>query len=63
MAAEGYFKWNDGTPLTVSQENWNDGEPNNAEDEDCVERLENGRWNDLDCSFQRKVLCEKPANY
>ena len=44
-AQEGNFVWANGS--TSSYVNWNNGEPNNAGDEDFVEFLSNGLWNDL----------------
>ncbi|KAJ8950569.1 hypothetical protein NQ318_015702 [Aromia moschata] len=39
--------------------NWAAGEPNNAGgNEQCVEILRRGEWNDKDCATERFVLCE-----
>ncbi|XP_039270051.2 macrophage mannose receptor 1-like [Styela clava] len=55
---DGGWSWSDGSPF--SYVNWNSGEPNNVGGEDCAELyLENGRWNDLDCSAFRHFACEK----
>jgi hypothetical protein len=42
---EGTWRWVTGE--TYSYSNWNNGEPNNAGDEDYVQFVSNGRWNDL----------------
>eukprot|EP00058_Branchiostoma_floridae_P019221 XP_002604710.1 hypothetical protein BRAFLDRAFT_80319 [Branchiostoma floridae] len=38
---------------------WNVGEPNNVGDEDCVEVLQGGGWNDHSCSVSRPYICER----
>lgn len=62
--AENSFTWSDGSKFFSSEGNWYYGEPNNnGNNEDCVERLSDGRWNDLPCTgYPRKVLCERPVN-
>lgn len=48
-AADGSFKWDDGTPMTMGAAgHWHDGEPNNAQGgtEDRVEMHVNGLMND-----------------
>ncbi len=47
--------------------NWGVAEPNNYTNEeeaplgeDCVERLESGKWNDLNCANVRSYICEIP---
>ena len=42
---EGTWKWVTGE--TYSYTNWNSGEPNNSGNEDYVQFVTNGRWNDL----------------
>ena len=42
---EGTWRWVTGE--TYSYKNWNSGEPNNAGNEDYVQFVSNGRWNDL----------------
>ncbi len=55
---EGSFVWLDGSALTY-EDFWNGGEPNDYGDgEDCVQLLDNGRWNDIPCSAGSAVLCE-----
>ncbi|XP_029465327.1 mannose-binding protein-like [Rhinatrema bivittatum] len=54
---EGMFKYVTGEKLAFS--NWNLGEPNNSKDgEDCVEILNNGKWNDIPCSLTRLIICQ-----
>ncbi|XP_006880454.1 PREDICTED: mannose-binding protein C-like [Elephantulus edwardii] len=56
---EGQFL--DLTGRRVTYTNWNDGEPNDANSEDCVVLLRDGKWNDASCSSSFKVVCEFPA--
>jgi hypothetical protein len=42
---EGVWRWVTGE--TYSWGNWNSGEPNNAGDEDYIQFVGNGKWNDL----------------
>jgi hypothetical protein len=42
---EGTWRWVTGE--TYSYKNWNSGEPNNSNNEDYVQFVTNGRWNDL----------------
>ncbi len=42
---EGTWRWVTGESYSYS--NWNSGEPNNAGNEDYVQFVSNGRWNDL----------------
>lgn len=49
-----------GKPPPIEQ--WGEGEPNDAGgDEDCVEVLRNGRWNDAHCGVLRPFACEPRA--
>jgi hypothetical protein len=43
--SEGTWRWVTGE--TYSYKNWNSGEPNNAGNEDYVQFVSNGKWNDL----------------
>jgi hypothetical protein len=42
---EGQWRWVNGEPYTWG--NWNPGEPNNAGNEDYIQFVGNGKWNDL----------------
>jgi hypothetical protein len=42
---EGQWRWVTGEPFSWS--NWNSGEPNNAGNEDYIQFVSNGKWNDL----------------
>mmetsp|Transcript_23264 Transcript_23264/g.28539 ORF Transcript_23264/g.28539 Transcript_23264/m.28539 type:complete len:358 (+) Transcript_23264:113-1186(+) len=57
VTKEGTFKFapNGETP---GYTNWAPNEPNNLNNEDCVEILSNGQWNDLTCSHGRFYLCD-----
>ncbi|XP_053533496.1 C-type lectin domain family 6 member A [Ictalurus punctatus] len=58
-AAEGDWKWVDGTPLTTAF--WAEWEPNNVGEEDCAEIFSsNGNfWNDQKCSNNKHWICER----
>ena len=54
--AEGNYRWPDGTPLSFTF--WGGGEPNaDASDEDWVEMLPDGKWNDK-YAAGRCYVCE-----
>ncbi|XP_066304554.1 lymphocyte antigen 75-like [Branchiostoma lanceolatum] len=59
MSQEGSWQWTDGTPYSSTFTSWNPGEPNNVGDEDCVEVLQGGGWNDHSCSVSRPYICER----
>jgi len=57
--SEGEFTDLFGEPLLY--EHWNAGEPNDLltlGDEDCVQMLDGGRWNDRDCATTLRWVCE-----
>jgi len=57
---EGSFEWTDGSPLNYT--NWYPGQPNNANgDQDFVEMLPDGTWNDQYTSCVREFICEMPC--
>ncbi|XP_053533491.1 C-type lectin domain family 4 member M-like [Ictalurus punctatus] len=58
-AAEGEWKWVDGTSLTTAF--WAEREPNNTDDEDCAEifSLNGNFWNDEKCSNNEHWICER----
>ncbi|XP_030635054.1 C-type mannose receptor 2-like [Chanos chanos] len=55
----GLFKdvwwWSDGSP--VKYRNWDDSEPNNQGQDNCVEFLKSGKWNDAACHHENYFLC------
>jgi len=62
---EGQFVYtSSGNPATFF--NWNSGEPNNLGNEDAVEMLSSGRWNDNQLTHSRdffmEVSCDIPSN-
>ncbi|XP_059846840.1 CD209 antigen-like protein E [Hypanus sabinus] len=61
LVQEGDWRWVDGTDFSSSEKFWNAGEPNNAAEEDCVEMLPDGRWNDFKCDALKNWICEKPV--
>ncbi len=57
---EGYFEWVDQSPVNYT--NWYPGQPNNANgDQDYVEILPDGTWNDQYASSVREFICEIPC--
>jgi len=53
---EGTWRWVTGE--TYSYKNWNSGEPNNAGNEDYVQFVSNGRWNDLPNNYSLPYVLE-----
>ncbi|MCX8155476.1 MAG: FG-GAP-like repeat-containing protein [Verrucomicrobiae bacterium] len=53
---EGTWVWASGEPVTYL--NWNGGEPNNSGNEDYVQFLSNGRWNDVGSGYTSRGLVE-----
>ncbi|XP_054851175.1 asialoglycoprotein receptor 1-like [Eublepharis macularius] len=66
--ASGSWKWVDGTPYTVRQEDWREEQPDNwyghglGGGEDCAHMHDDGRWNDDHCSREYGWVCEMEAN-
>lgn len=57
---EGLFEWIDNSSLSFT--NWYPGQPNNANgDQDYVELLPDGTWNDQYASCLREFICEIPC--
>jgi cysteine-rich repeat protein len=57
VSVEGTYQWYSGEMFSYS--NWSSGEPNNFNgNEDCVEILTSGQWNDMDCTSTRAYICE-----
>uniref|UniRef100_A0A286XVF4 Collectin-11 n=2 Tax=Cavia porcellus TaxID=10141 RepID=A0A286XVF4_CAVPO len=58
MEREGAFVYSDRSPMQTFSK-WRSGEPNNAYDEeDCVEMVASGGWNDVACHITMYFLCE-----
>ena len=53
---EGTWRWVTGESYSYS--NWNSGEPNNAGNEDYVQFVSNGRWNDLPNNYSLPYVLE-----
>jgi hypothetical protein len=53
---EGTWKWVTGE--TYSYTNWNSGEPNNSNNEDYIQFVSNGKWNDLNNSSSLAYVIE-----
>ncbi len=57
---EGYFEWVDGSPLSFVS--WYPGQPNNQNgDQDHVELMPDGKWNDQFGHALREYVCEIPC--
>ncbi|MBN3306093.1 COL10 protein, partial [Amia calva] len=55
---EGQFMYVDNTPLQ-NFTGWSPGEPNNAAvNENCVEMVNTGSWNDVECDLTIYFVCE-----
>ncbi|XP_044277970.1 collectin-10 [Varanus komodoensis] len=60
MEKEGQFMYADGT-LLQDYSNWKEGEPQDPlGQEDCVEMLSSGKWNDTECHLTMYFVCEFP---
>ena len=58
--SEGTFTWTSGEPIEYS--NWYPGQPNNyLDDQDYVEMLNNGQWNDQYTSKKLEFILELPC--
>ncbi|XP_053445630.1 collectin-11 [Nycticebus coucang] len=58
LEREGAFVYADRSPMQTFNR-WRPGEPNNAfDEEDCVELVASGGWNDVACHITMYFLCE-----
>ncbi|XP_042296877.1 collectin-11 isoform X1 [Sceloporus undulatus] len=58
LEKEGSFVFSDRSPMQTFNK-WSSGEPNNAYDEeDCVEMIASGGWNDVACHITMNFVCE-----
>ncbi|MDQ3143173.1 MAG: HYR domain-containing protein, partial [Bacteroidota bacterium] len=58
--SEGRFLWNDGSNFSYSK--WYPGQPNNfGGNEDYIELLPDGNWNDQNGTHYREFVCEVPC--
>ncbi|XP_036737748.2 collectin-11 isoform X2 [Manis pentadactyla] len=58
LEREGTFVYSDRSPMQTFSK-WSSGEPNNAYDEeDCVEMVASGGWNDVACHVTMHFVCE-----
>ncbi|XP_044276260.1 collectin-46-like [Varanus komodoensis] len=53
---EGSFRYPSGENISFT--NWAPNEPNNSNNEDCVQLLDNGFWNDNSCDGDYLFICE-----
>lgn len=55
--------WVDDTPLAGEFTWWDTGEPNNVfGSERCVQMYEIGKWNDIFCEKQYRLICHLTSN-
>uniref|UniRef100_A0A6I8P9X3 Collectin-11 n=1 Tax=Ornithorhynchus anatinus TaxID=9258 RepID=A0A6I8P9X3_ORNAN len=58
LEKEGSFVYSDCSPMQTFNK-WRSGEPNNSHDEeDCVEMVASGGWNDVSCHITMYFVCE-----
>ncbi|KAJ1193851.1 hypothetical protein NDU88_003147 [Pleurodeles waltl] len=58
IVKEGQYMYTDNTPLQTYS-SWKDSEPNDTSgEEDCVEMLSTGKWNDVECDLSIFFVCE-----
>lgn len=59
-ATEGEYRWVTCDALdSWANDNWAAGQPNDLQgDQDCVQMLGSGMWNDLECSAESFYVCE-----
>ena len=59
-AVEGTWRWQTGPEAgdLLSYTNWSAGEPNNQSNEDCMQFVTGGQWNDISCSSSRRFVVE-----
>ncbi|KAK6175042.1 hypothetical protein SNE40_013583 [Patella caerulea] len=58
-ATEGDWRWNDGSSILLDPHYWTPDNPSNSGGkEDCIE-LRYLHFNDQDCAYQKKFICEK----
>ena len=59
---EGHFVWESGEELTF--QDWFTAQPNNANyNQDVVELMRSGEWNDIEASAKREFVMEIPCEY
>ncbi|CAJ0566106.1 unnamed protein product, partial [Mesorhabditis spiculigera] len=56
------FKWNDGSPMDYKRFN-DQYMDNTAGKEDCFDLWLEDRWNDIHCTAQEIVVCQKPGSH
>jgi cysteine-rich repeat protein len=60
VETEGSFRWENGEKYNATIFNpWAPGQPNNAGDEDCAYKIEDGQLDDALCALPRPALCER----
>ena len=59
-AVEGTWRWQTGPEAgeLLPYTNWSAGEPNNQSDEDCMQFVTGGQWNDISCGSTRRFVVE-----
>ncbi|XP_078503991.1 collectin-11 isoform X1 [Lissotriton helveticus] len=58
LEKEGHYVYSDRSPMQTFNK-WCDGEPNNAyNEENCIEMVASGCWNDVSCHITMYFICE-----
>jgi hypothetical protein len=61
ISVEGDYRWQS-SDSKMNFTNWARKEPSvihKGREEDCVELMKNGQWNDRDCYYLNPFICEK----
>jgi hypothetical protein len=61
ISIEGDYRWQS-SDSKMEFTNWHGSQPSvwhEYKQEDCVELMRNGEWNDLNCNAQNTFICEK----
>ncbi len=57
--SEGNYQWVSGDPIAYT--NWETNQPNNLNNQDYVQMLPNGKWDDVDGTVSKEFIIEVPC--